>query len=379
MVATPSADDVTHQLRELVRSARFSDALEWYRRVEDTSAGQRPDAQLLAATAATRLGEFAAAESLADLALAKFRARGDDDGRMRSLNLLGVIRFERGRLADAETVLAEALDLATRLGDSLTAARACNNLASALHLRGRPDEAVGLYRGAMLAYQRLGDRRGTAEAYHNLGLIYRQLGEWRNAEDATNEALRHATVVGERGLLALATTGRAELMAEQSDLPRARQELGRAGRWASEAGDEVGGAEVERVQALVAYKEGGLRRGPGRGGRRARHGVVLRQRRARCGVLGPPGADPQAPRPGGGGPGAPHRSRGRISRVRGRAADRAAGRRLARDPVQAARLACPATTRPRAPSGSRPRPSLPRPAGLPRSCGTSRGDARGRG
>ena len=256
MVATPSADDATHQLRELVRSARFSEALEWYRRIEDSPAGRRPDAQLLAATAATRLGEFSAAESLADQALAKFRARGDDDGRMRSLNLLGVIRFERGRLADAQAVLAEALDLATRLGDSLTAARACNNLASALHLRGRPDEAVGLYRGAMLAYQRLGDRRGTAEAYHNLGLIYRQLGEWRNAEDATDEALRHATVVGERGLLALATTGRAELMAERSDLPRARQELERAGRWASEAGDEVGGAEVERVRALVAYKEG---------------------------------------------------------------------------------------------------------------------------
>ena len=40
--------------------------------------------------------------------------------------------------------------------------------------------------------------------------MYRQLGEWRNAEDATGEALRHAEVVGERGLLALATTGRAE-------------------------------------------------------------------------------------------------------------------------------------------------------------------------
>src|SRR5512144_1555673 len=258
MVAIPSSDDATHQLRELVRSGRFSEALEWYRRIEGSPAGQRPDAQLLAATASTRLGEFPVAESLADQALAKFRARGDADGRMRTLNLLGVIRFERGRLADAEAALAEALDLATRLGDSLTAARACNNLASAMHLRGRPDEAVGLYRGALLAYQRLGDRRGTAEAYHNLGLIYRQLGEWRNAENATDEALRHAAVVGERGLLALATTGRAELMAEREHLAQARQELDRAGRWATEAGDEVGRAEVERVRALVAYKAGDL-------------------------------------------------------------------------------------------------------------------------
>ena len=258
MMPAPFADDATHQLRELVRTGRFSEALEWYRHVEQSPAGRRGDARLLAATAATRLGEFPAAETLAGEALAQFRSRGDADGRMRALNLLGVIRFERGRLGEAEQSLAEALNLATQLGDSLTAARACNNLASAIHLRGRPDEAVGLYRGALLAYQRLGDRRGTAEAYHNLGLIYRQLGEWRNAENATDEALRHAEVVGERGLLALATTGRAELMAERSQLAQARQELERAERWAKEAGDEVGCAEVERVRALVAYKDGDL-------------------------------------------------------------------------------------------------------------------------
>jgi tetratricopeptide (TPR) repeat protein len=258
MAAAPFADDATHQLRELVRTARFSEALQWFRRVQASPPGRRPDAQLLAATAATRLGEFPLAESLAGEALAQFRARGDADGRMRSLNLLGVVKFERGRLGEAEQSLSEALSLATQLGDSLTAARACNNLASAIHLRGRPGEAVGLYRGALLAYQRLGDRRGTAEAYHNLGLIYRQLGEWRSAEDATDEALRHAEVVGERGLLALATTGRAELMVEREQLAQARQELERAARWAAEAGDEVGGAEVRRVRALTAYKEGDL-------------------------------------------------------------------------------------------------------------------------
>ncbi len=258
MTPTPFADDAMQQLRELVRAGRFSEALEWYRGVETTPAGRRGDARLLAATAATRLGEFPVAETLAGEALAAFRARGDTDGRMRALNLLGVIRFERGRLGEAEQSLAEALNLATQLGDSLTAARACNNLASAIHLRGRPGEALGLYRGALLAYQRLGDRRGTAEAYHNLGLIYRQLGDWRSAEDATGEALRHAEVVGERGLLALATTGRAELMAERAQLPQARQELERAASWAAESGDEVGRAEVERVRALVAYKDGHL-------------------------------------------------------------------------------------------------------------------------
>jgi tetratricopeptide (TPR) repeat protein len=254
MVATPSADDATGPLRDLVRTGRFADALAHFRRMPALVTAHRPDAQLLAATAATRLGELGIAEELATASLGQFHARGDADGRLRSLNLLGVIHFERGRMQDAERVLAEALGLANELGDSLLAARANNNLASALHLRGRPDEALGLYRGALLAYQRLGDRRGAAESYHNLALIFRQLGDWRNAEDATVMALRHAELVGERGLLALATTGRAELMVERRQLSRAVQELDRAERWASEAGDEIGEAEVQRVRALAALR-----------------------------------------------------------------------------------------------------------------------------
>jgi tetratricopeptide (TPR) repeat protein len=252
------ADDVTARLRELMRTGRFADALADFRRLPEPEAARRPDAQLLAATSAMRIGDVGAAEELATAALEQFHARGDADGRLRSLNLLGVVHFERGRMPDAELVLAEALSLANGVGDSLLAARANNNLASALHLRGRPDEALGLYRGALLAYQRLGDRRGAAESYHNLGLIFRQLGDWQSAEDATAMAFRHAELVGERGLLALVTTGKAELMVDRALLPQARRELDRAERLADEAGDEIGIAEVRRVRALAALRGGDL-------------------------------------------------------------------------------------------------------------------------
>ena len=172
---------------------------------------QRADARLLAATAATRLGELELAETLAGEAVRRFAERGDFDGRMRALNLLGVIGFERGQLEEAERRLTEALSIAYRLEDSLLAARACNNLASVAHLRGRPEEAVGLYRGALLGYQRLGDRRGTAETYHNLGLTYRQLADYDEAEKAVMQAVRHAESVGEPTLMALTSGGRAEL------------------------------------------------------------------------------------------------------------------------------------------------------------------------
>ncbi len=255
MTSFPSADDVTHQLRELVRTGRFQEALAWYRQQEGALGGQ-PDAQLLAATSATRLGEFTLGALLASEASERFAARGDFDGRMRALNLLGVIGFELGDLGQAEAHLSLALDLAHRLHDSLMAARASNNLASVLHLKGRPEEAVGLYRGALSSYLRIGDRRGTAETYHNLGLTFRQLAEFSEAEKATQQAVRHAEFVGEPALMALTAGGRAELRIEQGDAAFAFSELDRAARLADRAGDVIGLAEIRRIRALAAgYQE----------------------------------------------------------------------------------------------------------------------------
>ncbi len=252
MVSTPAPDDLTSQLRELVRIGRFREALDAFHTGGGDTA--RADARLLAATAATRLGELDLAESLAVEAVRRFAERGDFDGRMRGLNLLGVIGFERGRLPEAEQRLAEALGLAYRLEDSLLAARACNNLASVAHLQGRPEQAVGLYRGALLGYQRLGDRRGTAETYHNLGLTYRQLGDYDEAEKAVSQAVRHAESVGEPTLMALTSGGRAELRIDRGDAELAGPELDRASRMAELAGDMIGVAELRRIRAVAAWK-----------------------------------------------------------------------------------------------------------------------------
>jgi tetratricopeptide (TPR) repeat protein len=246
--------DSARSLRALLSEGRFKDTLERYREIGAEPEGRRPDVQLLAATAATRLGDLVMGASLADEALERFRRRGDWDGSMRSLNLLGAIHWERGQMTEAGMSFGEALRLARQLNDSLMLARACNNLASVAHLQGRFDEAAALYRGALLAYQRLGDRRGTAETYHNLGLAYWQAGGWNEAFDAADDAVRHAEMVGDRSLLALALAGRAEIRVERDDVALAERELERAQRLTQEVADEIVGAEVYRVQGLAALR-----------------------------------------------------------------------------------------------------------------------------
>jgi tetratricopeptide (TPR) repeat protein len=252
----PPADTLLPTLRALLSAGRFSEALEQHRRAEDAPGARRPEVQLLAATAAMRIGDLESAERLGTLALAQFTRRADHDGRMRSANLLGALHFERGQLDAAERSFAEARRLARTLDDTLLGARASNNLASVAHLRGQPEVALMLYREALLGYQRLGDRRGTAETYHNLGLSFRQIAAWNDAEAAATQALRHAEIVGERSLLALAIMGRAELELERGEYAVARHELERAAHLAATAGDELGVAEANRLMALLALREG---------------------------------------------------------------------------------------------------------------------------
>lgn len=218
-----------------------------------------PGSLLQEATGAMRQGDLDRAGRLAASALEQFRARGDADGRMRSENLLGAVAFERGEVGEAESRFGIALGIAHDLEDSLMAARASNNLASVAHLAGRPELALSLYRNAMLSYQRLGDRRGTAETYHNLGIAFRQLGLWSDADRATDEAVRHAASTGQPALVALAATGRAELHLDRGEWEVANTEIERATRLAAEGRDPVGVAEAGRLRALLRLGQGDAR------------------------------------------------------------------------------------------------------------------------
>lgn len=279
MTPMPPAGDAAEALRDLVAAGRFADALRTFRELDGPSVRRRPELLLLAATAATRVGDLDGARSLAEAALAGFRSRGDRDGRMRALNLLGVIGFEQGRLDDAEEAFRGALSLARELGDSLLVARASNNLASLSHIRGRANEALSLFRGALLSYQRLGDRRGAAETYHNLGLAFRGMTQLAEAEDASAEAVRHAELVGESALLALTVTGRAEVHVDAGEIGLAEREVAHAVRLAQASDDALGVAEARRIGARAALKrgdfEGAVREAEAAGAIAAEHGAAV--------------------------------------------------------------------------------------------------------
>jgi tetratricopeptide (TPR) repeat protein len=255
MTATPPFDDSVRELRQLVATGRFRDAVSYYQE-QDEGWRANPEAQLLTATSATRLGDLGVAAPLAQSATDRFRQKVDRHGRMRAANLLGVVRIEQGRVAEAEEQLGEALALAHELADSLMAARVSNNLASLAHMGNRPETALSLYRGALVIYQRIGDRRGLIETYHNLGIVFRQSGQLEQAEEANENALRLAEAAEDPNLIAPALTGQAESHLAIHEIELAEAGALRAMRMAEEAGDQLAGAEAGRILALVRLTQG---------------------------------------------------------------------------------------------------------------------------
>jgi tetratricopeptide (TPR) repeat protein len=250
-----SANDLANELSESVVAGRFRDVLETYAGMEN---GRRDDpvVQLCTATAAAALGDLKLGFSLVDEALTTFRNQEDHYGLIRALNLIGGIMFENGRIREAEFYFHEALDLAREFEDRIMVARVTNNLASVTDIRGDTGLAYRQYMSALNEYQQLANLRGLAETYHNLGMLFRQIGSWDKAFEATDEAIRYATVVGEPTLLSLVLTGRAELDREQGQPEIAERELTRAARLAQGVGDDLGHADTLRLRAVLALDEG---------------------------------------------------------------------------------------------------------------------------
>lgn len=249
------AADLLQALESLLGEGRYQDVLDRAPSVDDRVLAT-PAVLLAVAAAATRLGRLQQGEELASAALGRYRARADDEGRVRAENLLGAIAFARGDIKGASRHWQAAIAIGRAAGDVLTVARASNNLASVAHLTGDVTGARALYRESLAGYQRLADRREIAGILTNLAFTYRWAGDPGTAARLGEDAVRHAELVGDPTLLALVFVGRAETLVDAGEFAVAEHLLSRSEHLASDAGDDVGVGEVHRVRGERSLRLG---------------------------------------------------------------------------------------------------------------------------
>jgi tetratricopeptide (TPR) repeat protein len=256
-----SLADESALLRELdglAAAGRYQEVLDRLAAVPAATAAGRTPIALRAAEAHGRLGALAEAERWAAAALESARARGEQHAELRARNYQAAIALNRGNLDEAEQHFAAALEMARTLQDPAAEARCFNNLGIIAFLRGNPKAALASYQPALAAYQRAGLVRGLAETHHNIGISRRQLGDFRGALQAAEQAARLAREVNDDSLVGLVLTGRAEIHLAMGDAALAEAELHAAEQAYRRVQFRSGLSEVWRVRAGVARARGDL-------------------------------------------------------------------------------------------------------------------------
>jgi Flp pilus assembly protein TadD len=215
-----------------------------------------PELAFLAAVGYRRTGETSRALGILERVEPEARRRGDRRLLLEVINLAGNALFESGRADEAEARYSELLDASSTWGDEDGKARAANNLGVLANVRGRRDLALTYYQRALAAYQRLGNVRGLAETHHNLGISYRDLGFDRDADTHFSRAAELSEQAGLEDVIALAEAERAGLRVRWRDGRLGGEMARRALERFRRIADPTGAAQAIRILGLAALAEG---------------------------------------------------------------------------------------------------------------------------
>ena len=203
-----------------------------------------------------RGGDWEGAIRLGDQSLALAEAVGYHEGRADALLSTGFFAFEQGNWHGAISRLKDALAIATEHNKLVQRARILGNMAIMYNARGRPEQAIDLYRESIDTFDRLNQPLDVARGLSNLGFSYYSLKQCDKALTCYRDALERLGKIGdvrERGLLYLHV---AEASLTQGDLVTARENCTLAARRFARLGFDLGIADVDRVYAGVAMREG---------------------------------------------------------------------------------------------------------------------------
>ena len=203
-----------------------------------------------------RSGSWERAVALAGESLQLAEELGDGERRASALLSMAFFDFERGDWEAAVRRLQAALDVAQTDGLELLQARILGNMAIMYNARGDRARAVELYQGSIDTFERLGQPLDVGRGLSNMGFSYFGLNAYDEAVTCYRRALELFEKVGdvrEQGLVHLHL---AEVALANEALDEARDHCTRAMRRFSRLGFELGMADVDRIYAGIARREG---------------------------------------------------------------------------------------------------------------------------
>ncbi len=195
-VDDPDWKDVVARGRAAARTSNYGDAERLFREALQTAEARSDWAQT--ASALTYLAvflrdrdQYQAAEPLFVRAIHLYRDHVDPVNLPRALNNLAALHQSQGHFGEAEVLYRDAVDLAAKQQDAPDVGLiAASNLSSILAGRGKFEEAVAV---VQVMLTRIGPNpaptEGYATALNQLGIVYKRLGRYGEAENHLKRSL----------------------------------------------------------------------------------------------------------------------------------------------------------------------------------------------
>ena len=251
-----SVNGLLREARERYHTRDYVATAALLEQADETRRAAQPELGFLLAASWRQLGRSAEALELVIAVTDDVLRRGTARLALRRLNLEGMLRFESGAVAQAESLWLQLHGDAARAEDAEYVAHACNNLGVVYTLQTRRDEALASYERALVAYQRMGERLGLGQAHQNLGITYREADRPEHADQHFEAARNHATAASDDRLLGRVEAERALLLARLGDTRLADATARRARSRLQLVGDRAGTGEALRAAGLVAIAAG---------------------------------------------------------------------------------------------------------------------------
>jgi diguanylate cyclase (GGDEF)-like protein len=206
------------------------------------------------------LSQYDRAISFAQRGRAAAEQHGDDRGRARAINNLGVIAQRRGEAITAVEHFTEALKAYREIGSELEVSTTLANLGS-VHATALADYETGLtyHVEALALRERIGDRASIASSLNSIGMIYHRIGELERARDYFDRALTIQREMGGDNAIAGTLSNLGDVFYDRKDDTRALTYHTEALERRRRIGDRAGIATSLRAIALINTRQGNLR------------------------------------------------------------------------------------------------------------------------
>ena len=172
-----------------------------------------------------RVGSFAQAMLIYQLALTVAQDSADRPGAALALESLGVTYYSQGKYADALEYLERSLRIYEEIGDKAGIAGALIDIGNVNFSQGNFTRAEECYQRCLRIRVEIGDKSGTSTALNNMGNLHRSRGDYTRALEYLERSLKNAEETGDKEDIARALTTMGGVFYLQGDYPQAIEHL----------------------------------------------------------------------------------------------------------------------------------------------------------